>query len=149
MPKPLPNAILDVCDDPRAPPYMQAKDPNGHFINYWYQFSGGVDNQGKMRVSKANDGDSQMVVTSRADRCYTIQSVTFLDNGVAIPPGDPRFSAETIVGGYSSTITDWISKHPGDPTHDYEYRITVMDTRPNHNSQLIVADPTIQNRPVP
>ena len=144
-PKIIRDVHLDICDDPRILPYKQATGPDGSPIRYWYRFTGGSDDQGSMRVSKSEDGDSKMTILSSADRIYTMQSLRLLDNGAPVLPDDPYFKGELAADGYSCTITNLISKRAGQPTHDYYYQITLRDSR---NGQLIVADPTIQNRPL-
>ncbi len=149
MPTQLPTANLNILDASQPSPYKQATNPAGQQIPYWYLFTGGADGNGSMYVSLGRDGDSQMAVDSQAGTAYTMQSVTIMQNGEPLPQGDPRFSTAIAANGYSCTITDWIAREPSNPTQNYYYQITLKDTRSGKNGQLIVVDPTIQNRPLP
>jgi hypothetical protein len=145
MPTQLPAAMLNILNVSQPTPYKQATNPAGQQIPYWYLFTGGADGHGSMYVSLGSNGNSQMAVDSQAGSVYTMQSVEIMQNGQPLPQGDPRFSTAIATNGFSCTITDWITRQPGEPTQTYYYQITLKDTQ---TSQLIVVDPTIQNRPL-
>jgi hypothetical protein len=147
------TATINIMDDYAAKytNYLQATGSNGEIIPYCYQLAGGSDKVGGITVSKANDGDSHLILNSVADPNYHFQSVLFFSDAaktVNVPCGpNEQFGYEIVAGTQFRRIVihDRLrSKNGG--VADFYYTVIVVDSRAGKNNLQIFCDPTIKNK---
>lgn len=129
------DVCLEIADENTAD-YTRAKNPQGDYIDYWYQFTGGDDAKGNVEAKKKDDEVSVLISLKGASNGkYDLKSADY-------KPGSGQYGDFHFEPVTNNKITIKDDAKTDNVHIDYN----VIATPKNASQPEIVCDPRITNK---